>query len=105
MSTYVRCLGLTVLLCAIPALCLGQARFAGRVVDPNGAAVAQVQVTVTALGAGTATASTQTSSSGEFAFSDLMPGTYVVRSALTGFAQWRMIVRCCSCSRRRRCVI
>jgi len=85
MSTCVRLLGLTLIVCAWPALCLGQTRLEGRVTDPNGAPVPQVHVMVTPLGTTASIATAQTSSSGEFTFSDLMAGSYVVRSALAGF--------------------
>ena len=84
-----RCAGVPgsalLLLLILPGLSSAQTRLDGRVTDPSGAPLGDVQVTVTLLGAQAPEAATRTTASGEFVFSDLSPGTYLVRVVPTGF--------------------
>jgi iron complex outermembrane recepter protein len=73
------------LVLAVPGLSSAQTRLDGRVTDPAGAPLADVQVEATLIGAEAPEGTERTTPNGEFAFSDLPPGTYVVRVAPTGF--------------------
>ena len=58
---------------------------AGRVTDPSGAAIAQAQVTLTRMSTGVEQ-KTVTTADGYYTFSQLVPGSYSVDVAATGFA-------------------
>ena len=76
---------LAIVFIALPAAAQQfKANLTGTIIDTQGAAVPGVTVTVTNTATNVA-ADTVTDSSGAFAVKDLVPGTYRVSAALTGF--------------------
>jgi hypothetical protein len=66
-------------------------QISGTVTDPSGAIVPNAKVTVTNVGTGQARTA-NSSSSGQYAFTNLQPGSYSVKVAATGFADFQQRV-------------